>query len=389
MWGVTARLTPFVELGNSYNAVNFNLKVSDRANTTVVSTTLSVLICPSEANPQPYMSTSRPGSVTVTGVTNYGWCEGDWYVYGGVGGMLNRSAFAVNASRTFAAITDGLSQTMVAAEVKATQPEFRSCFADGSGGTLPSLSNPNVVPDPASSIAVITFASPPCVLKIMAHSTWANGNSDDDGFTTALPPNTRVLVGSPAYDMDLHTINESDGGPTYAAVTSRSYHPGGVNTLFGDGSVRFIKNSINGITWRALGTIGGGEVVSSDSYCTASLSEIDRGASAVSSGEDAVKAIITGIETHNKWDESVLIVTTDHRAVSCPVDSFGRTCRESWPMIQPTRCLPRRWTHQAIAFDNTSCRIVTHSEYYDCPIRVTWQRLPGCRHGRFHHVGIH
>jgi hypothetical protein len=44
---------------------------------------------------------------TATEVTNYGWCEGDWYVYGGVGGILNRSAFAVNASRSFAAITDG------------------------------------------------------------------------------------------------------------------------------------------------------------------------------------------------------------------------------------------------------------------------------------------
>ena len=63
--------------------------------------------------------------------------------------MLNRSAFAVNASRRFAAITDGLSNTVVAAEVKALQPEFRSCFPDGSGGTLPTLSNPAVVPDPA------------------------------------------------------------------------------------------------------------------------------------------------------------------------------------------------------------------------------------------------
>jgi prepilin-type processing-associated H-X9-DG protein len=265
MWGVTARLTPFLEQGNSYNAVNFNLKVSDPSNTTVVSSTLTVLICPSEANPQPYTSTSSSGVTTVTGVTNYGWCEGDWYVYGGVGAPPNRSAFAVNASRRFAAITDGLSQTVVAAEVNAVQPEFRSCFPDGSGGTLPALSNPYAIPDPASSIAVVASASPPCVLKIQAHSTWANGNSDDDGFTTALPPNTRVLVGSLPYDMDLHTINESDGGPTYAAVTSRSYHPGGVNALFGDGSVRFIKGSISGATWRALGTIGGGEVISADS----------------------------------------------------------------------------------------------------------------------------
>ena len=61
--------------------------------------------------------------------------------------------------------------------------------------------------------------------------------------------------------------DEDDGGPTYAAVTSRSDHPGGVNTLFGDGSVRFIKNTINWQTWRGLGTIAGGEVISADSYC--------------------------------------------------------------------------------------------------------------------------
>ena len=61
-------------------------------------------------------------------------------------------------------------------------------------------------------------------------------------------------------------MDEDDGGPTYAAVTSRSYHPGGVNALFGDGSVRFIKDSIHWQTWRALGTVAGGEVVSADSY---------------------------------------------------------------------------------------------------------------------------
>ena len=49
-------------------------------------------------------------------------------------------------------------------------------------------------------------------------------------------------------------------------MTSRSYHPGGVNALFGDGSVKFIKDNIDGTSWRALGTVAGGEVVSSDAY---------------------------------------------------------------------------------------------------------------------------
>ena len=60
--------------------------------------------------------------------------------------------------------------------------------------------------------------------------------------------------------------DEDDGGPTYGAVTSRSYHPGGVNALSADGSVKFIKNTINWQTWRALGTVAGGEVVSADAY---------------------------------------------------------------------------------------------------------------------------
>ena len=47
---------------------------------------------------------------------------------------------------------------------------------------------------------------------------------------------------------------------------SRSRHPGGVNTLFGDGSVHFMKNSISAMTWVQLGSISGGEVISSDSY---------------------------------------------------------------------------------------------------------------------------
>jgi hypothetical protein len=39
-----------------------------------------------------------------------------------------------------------------------------------------------------------------------------------------------------------------------------------VNSLLGDGSVRFVKNSIDGNTWRALGTVAGGEAISGDAF---------------------------------------------------------------------------------------------------------------------------
>jgi prepilin-type processing-associated H-X9-DG protein len=45
-----------------------------------------------------------------------------------------------------------------------------------------------------------------------------------------------------------------------------SQHPGGVNVLLGDGSVRFLKDSTSVMTWQALGSRNGGEVISADSY---------------------------------------------------------------------------------------------------------------------------
>ena len=49
------------------------------------------------------------------------------------------------------------------------------------------------------------------------------------------------------------------------ASTASSRHSGGVNLLFADGSIRFIKSSV-ATGWSALGSKNGGEVISSDAY---------------------------------------------------------------------------------------------------------------------------
>ncbi|MBS0266314.1 MAG: DUF1559 domain-containing protein, partial [Planctomycetes bacterium] len=65
-----------------------------------------------------------------------------------------------------------------------------------------------------------------------------------------------------AYDVDY--ISNRDGSSatrySYDAVTSRSFHTGGANVLFMDGSVHFIGSQISLVTWRALGTRRGGEI---------------------------------------------------------------------------------------------------------------------------------
>ncbi len=142
-------------------------------------------------------------------------------------------------------------------------------------------------PGPASAAALAYQITncPGSVGKIkqggpIGHTRWANGGVYYSGFTTAMPPNQTVSTISQAYysagvpasnfgknlPMDWDWVDENDGGPTFMSLSASSYHPGGVNALFADGSVHFIKNSISAVTWRGLGTIAGGEVISSDSY---------------------------------------------------------------------------------------------------------------------------
>jgi hypothetical protein len=57
-----------------------------------------------------------------------------------------------------------------------------------------------------------------------------------------------------------------DERPCSTFSNASSNHPGGVNVLFGEGSVRFVKDTISPQSWMAIGTRSHGEVVSSDQY---------------------------------------------------------------------------------------------------------------------------
>ncbi len=270
-WGASSRITAYLELGNLYNAINYTNKTTDPSNLTAVATQLKVFVCPSEVNPQAFESTNSAGVTSTFGVSNYGWCEGTWYTFGGFnGGGPTPDAIGSNLSRTFAAFTDGLSNTLLGAEVKTYTPSYHDCGVVPPPGPTGPYAYPDVQTVLASIAAAPTsgckFVAAPPGMTGGGHTHWCNGNSFYDGFTTALPPNMLSPAGSPALDSDMSSEDEDDGGPTYAAVTSRSYHPGVVNALFADGSVHSVKNSINVQTWRALGTVGGGEVISADSY---------------------------------------------------------------------------------------------------------------------------
>jgi prepilin-type N-terminal cleavage/methylation domain-containing protein/prepilin-type processing-associated H-X9-DG protein len=87
---------------------------------------------------------------------------------------------------------------------------------------------------------------------------WAHGCQDMTLFNTIVTPNDKN-------DAWLNCGYTSSGAMSNI-TNSDSWHPGGVNVMMTDGSVKFIKDSINRTTWWALGTRANGEVLSADSY---------------------------------------------------------------------------------------------------------------------------
>ena len=138
--------------------------------------------------------------------------------------------------------------------------------------TLPSINDPANIPSPLADPFVVApeYDNGACATlnQYEFHTEWSDGHAHASGFTTAWPPNRRIIgrVTYPGLDLDLNGMNEENGGPTFAAITARSHHPGGVHALFGDGHVQFLKSSVDGRAWRALGTVAGDEVISADAF---------------------------------------------------------------------------------------------------------------------------
>jgi len=289
-WSAFARAAPFLEQGNFYNAINFSLSYSAPSNVTVATPPLNFLFCPSD--PGSHIDDTSLGS-TLVATTSYGTCDGDWYVFSvnwgstNSAGPMNRSLFGPNYSRSVAMATDGLSNSLMASEGFIGHAQMRSCSSnpmsspsDASVGTWSPTNVPAPGPNSAAALASLINSCGTATGKAKAggpvgHTRWCNGGVYYSGFTTAMPPNQTVSTVSRAtgfanagrtLPMDWDWIDENDGGPTYMSLAASSYHAGGVNTLFADGSVRYARSTVSPIVWRSLGTIAGGEVVSSDAY---------------------------------------------------------------------------------------------------------------------------
>jgi prepilin-type N-terminal cleavage/methylation domain-containing protein/prepilin-type processing-associated H-X9-DG protein len=272
-FGHYVALTQFIEQGSIFNALNTSLMIYLAPNSTVNSIGLSTLWCPSDGSIAGLRAPNIPNDT--------GWdCAWQPCTYSSYAGNLGPLIYQYN---------DPNLGTM--------QGLFAHTGGQGIGYAYPSTF-------PPVRIAMITDGTSNTILygehahsKISASSPnlnvdgdwiglnwWSSGDYGDTTFSTIFPPNFF------ASDDQAYTVPQLVPRQNNWGIVATSNHPGGCNFALCDGSVRFIKNSINswnpraitvsgpGQNWvynlngqtfgvyQALSTRNGGEVISSDSY---------------------------------------------------------------------------------------------------------------------------
>jgi prepilin-type N-terminal cleavage/methylation domain-containing protein len=253
-WSLQARILPQIEALGLVGGVNYadgygaaTLFV-DGKNVKVSSFRVPTYLCPSEVNDRKRVdAVGEPEHYPLS----YAYNAGPWFVYDPNNGIVGEGSFLAGRESRFRDILDGLSNTLAFAEVKGWQPYYRD---RGLPGNLNMPVTPQEICALGGSLKIDT-----------GHTEWVDGRVHQTGFTTTFPPNHKVLCKNSNIEYDVDFTNAREGRPTtaltYAAVTSRSYHEGGVNTALMDGSVRFVSSFIELQLWQDLSTRAGREVV--------------------------------------------------------------------------------------------------------------------------------
>ena len=239
-WSAQARILPYLEESGVADMFTFDQSYSSL--NLVKTTRIPVYLCPSEENDRLRLKNGEPYHYPI----NYGVNCGIWKVYdpdpnnvsGGDGAFYPGDGLGTRAYR------DGMSKTLMLAEVKAYNPYYR----DGGGG--------DEIP-PTQPSAVCSLGGD--FKTNLGHTEWVDGRVHQAGFTTTFTPNTNVDCNGNDVDFNSSRVGVSDTNVTYAAVTARSYHPGAVNAALMDGSVHTIAESVDLIVWRSMATRAGDE----------------------------------------------------------------------------------------------------------------------------------
>ena len=231
-WAWGSLILPYLEQGAVHASLNFNLPCWLPANTTGARTSLGVLLCPSVSESSRTYDVKDQGGNTLATLSRshypansgrqeaWAYAVDDW-------STLSDGPIYRNSRTSVASVTDGLSNTIFLGEHSAILSDKTWV------GVVPGAIG---CPTPRFAFAACDVAA----TQVLVHS----GPNPWENPPLVHPPNSRLCKLCQMY----------------------AEHPGGCNVMMGDGSVRFASANINQLTWQALATRAGGEVISSDQY---------------------------------------------------------------------------------------------------------------------------
>jgi prepilin-type N-terminal cleavage/methylation domain-containing protein/prepilin-type processing-associated H-X9-DG protein len=251
-----SRILGFMEQSNVFNALNFSLSSYDVSNATGTSISISSFLCPTDTSAQIPTGQVLPGFGW--GGVNYRANEGTsvamWYGADDVTNVNNgivappNGLFYSDELIKLSSVTDGTSNT--AAFSEHVIGDFSNSIATDISDSFAPGTHP-LNSDDAYTMCLATNVND---LNNQGYSNvgapWIYGYHSTTSYWHSGPPNSRSCMFP----------------PRRISTTANSRHPGGVNLCLADGSVRFIKSTVNLQSWRALGTRNLGEVVSADGY---------------------------------------------------------------------------------------------------------------------------
>jgi len=291
-WSAQAEMLPYMDGASIYNSINFaycgGYNYGSQCNGTGWTTIVNSFLCPSDSaaaqGGRPSIGTSAPninsyrgsvGTTSLAGYTNvpgYGACQPDpLRLAGGEPGCtpFSTGLFCYWLSRGLNECTDGTSSTIAFSE---------SLVGDNS--LSPFRRNESVTGVTAAQIAdvqdvstipytTLTAALQACTQAYRSGSnlSGANGSRWGWGATSMTLFHTIVTPNSKQYPWNSCRSSCAGCGPDDSSYSNaQSYHPGGVNVLLVDGSVRFIMDSVAPSVWMALGTRAKNEVITDGTY---------------------------------------------------------------------------------------------------------------------------
>jgi prepilin-type processing-associated H-X9-DG protein len=268
-FGMKARLLPFLEQTAVYNTLNMGLRHDQAPNSTARTFSIRTFLCPSDAN-VPVGTIPVNGLARAIGYTSYpnnigllaanvegGTFDGPAYQIGGDADADTEAGSEVGSAITVASIIDGLSSTAMFSEW------VRGKNRSDEMGRHQIYSSLLSDPAPKGTTAAILYSS--CLDSARLVDTRKGSDwLDDDcgrggGYSHIMTPNQKACV--------LRDLSSSNGlHPDRTLINASSYHPDGVNVLFMDGSVRFVKETVDRRSWWSIATRAGREFVDDAPY---------------------------------------------------------------------------------------------------------------------------